>query len=381
MLKFYRVDFLHNDKIATAEIAISNRDQLDTFLDNIGLLKDNIIKCRSGYKLKKHFIDLNEQLLLLIQIKTVINNNVNIGDVFANWFSNNKKNISILRYMQANRATLGLFLEVLGFGTIVIEIIKASSQLDENLDYAVAALNEEIQSINETSGVIQKNLFKLIFALLTLASTPSLIKALEVGEQERSGSNIVVDTLLFLDANTSTIMLVVVVCIVAIWLYKDQLLNMIKNIYPFSLFNRIITLKNSLLFINILQPANSSGIKHTATISQFAKINKFAKLQSGILLTQINEMQLGLAEALQFSSFAKSLVSGMASFDRTAQLSEQSKTLDLLREMLKQELRVANKKLNSFANASATTMLIGLIFILFFALMVPRFAVITNVNL
>lgn len=383
LLKSHRVEFISiQNEISYADIAISDLTQLDAFLEEVGIADEIIISKKPMHILGQYYYGLGHQLLLLVQLRAVINTNVNVGDIMVNWFKKDKQRLPILVFLRHNKVGLPLYLETIGFTPIVKEIINASKndQLDNALDRAIVVLKSEIKLNQETGGVLSKNIPKVAFAIVTLLFTPSLIKFLsgDKNNQKDKQDNVVIDTMLWLDSHALELLLVFSFVALFVFLYKTKVRQVINNVYPFNLFFKIVDTKVGLLFINILLASNCSGIKNTSAINQFGKINRTCNKQANILLEEIKLNQFGLSEALLCESlqFTPSLVLGMSVFDKTATDTEKNQTLELLIDVLTQEMQAANTELSRFANVFSTVILISLVFIIFYAVMLPRFAAI-----
>jgi hypothetical protein len=350
---------------------------LDEALSKVGTTKYNLVNSSVVYKIKSA-IDFNVQL----QIITRIIGGAQSGEFFTQYIPNiisdfkelKPKQNHIKQLIDKKGTSLSQILNELDLHPLVSHIVasgEASDGITNSLKTAKNVLRLEKQTVKATKSTLKKeSLSLLIFIGLLFLGPWGAVYYFDL--MQEIGTTIphnISTNILFMLYEVNIYLALVLIGVMTFYFTKKSfILNLLKDIYPFSIFINIGKTKDSILFLSIFSPLYNANSRTEQIIQSYKKTD----YQKALLIEQKIKQGLGFSDAIQDVGYSATLKQGFKGFNRISDFDSKKELLKELFLSLQDDIEVLNERASIFISALSYNLSWGMVIILIHGLMMPQ---------
>ena len=248
-------------------------------------------------------------------------------------------------------------LKELKFNTVVIRLIdsgEVSGMLSSGILEAERYLELDRSVIEISQGGVAAAVPFIVIGLGILLFFPTILGEVVDNLIGPTKGNFFTDIITFLYLNLTETIIGIVAAIITIVIIKLFYWKMVKNIYPFSLFEDLILLKNAIVFLSIYSTLDRNGIEVRKILKTYEKVNPEVAKNLLFYIDKGESLSFAIANSEFPSDWAKT-ASSIMEFEN---LDVKNKAIESLFSLLKRQITKQAEKTSNFVSSVGKAILI-----------------------
>ena len=256
-----------------------------------------------------------------------------------------------------NSLSISESLEELKFNTTVVRLIDAgemSGALDSGILEAEKYLDLDRDVKEISSSGTTEALPYLVIGMGLILFFPGVLGEVVENLINPEDTNFFTNMILFIYSNLTLVITGISIFLVVLVIVKLLFWDIVKNIYPFSVFEKLILLKNAIVFLSIYSTLERHGVEIRRILNTYKEVNDKIAEQ---LFAYINQGK-GLSVAILHADFPESWARTVSSIIDFENREAKNKAIESLFTLLKRQINKQAEKVGSFITSAGKAILI-----------------------
>ena len=377
LVKLFQIKYIDDlNQVFKASIVALNKNDA---MNKLNISKSSFISSSIKYSLNKG-IDINTQM----QILTRISGGVLSGEAINQYlpsiledFKNLKSNKILITAEISKGKTLAQLLSYLNIDQTCIKLIEngeRSGKLSQSIKDAKQFLKLEDKTQKATTSTLKSQFLILLVAFGLVLGFPSFVVNYY---EDIKASGMTIDynfstqILFFLNDFSLAGLSLLIIIVALVVINKRTFLERFERVYPISVFQNIISTRQSILFLSIFTPLFKAGMKTQQIFSAYSSVN----LANAKHIEQKTLEGVSISDAVQDLAFSNTFKSGFKGFNP---ITNQAAKLDMLSELfdsLVDDIESYSKQASLLIEIVAKSLIYGILLIIVHGFVLPQLSI------
>ena len=377
LVKLFKVKYIDDlNQVFEVSIIASNKNDA---MNKLNIAKSSFISSSIKYSFNGG-LNISTQM----QILTRISGGVLSGEAINQYlpsilddFKDLKSNKILITAEIVKGKTLAQLLSYLNIDQTCIKLIEngeRSGKLSQSIKDAKQFLKLESKTQKATTSTLKSQFLILLVAFGLVLGFPSFVVNYY---EDIKASGMTIDynfstQILFFLNDYSLVGLSLLMIIVATIVVKKRVfLERFGDVYPISVFQNIISTRQSILFLSIFTPLFKAGMKTQQILSAYSSINPAAAKH----IEQKTLEGVSISDSAQDLAFSNTFKSGFKGFNR---ITNQTAKIDMLSELfdsLVDDLENYSQQAGLLIKVVANVLIYGILLIIVHGFVLPQLSI------